>query len=56
MRAHATQITVSAPFYALSDGVRRTASGTESYTLLSGSRVPGDHETDLFARLDSLLS
>jgi N-acetyl-1-D-myo-inositol-2-amino-2-deoxy-alpha-D-glucopyranoside deacetylase len=49
MRAHATQITVSAPFFALSDGVRRTASGTEYYTLLAGPRGPGDRETDLFA-------
>jgi N-acetyl-1-D-myo-inositol-2-amino-2-deoxy-alpha-D-glucopyranoside deacetylase len=55
MRAHATQITVSAPYFALSDGVRRTASGTERYTLLAGPRGPGDRETDLFARLGSLL-
>jgi len=52
MRAHATQITVDAPFFALSDGVRRRASGTEYYTLLagtSGPRGPGDREDDLFA-------
>jgi N-acetyl-1-D-myo-inositol-2-amino-2-deoxy-alpha-D-glucopyranoside deacetylase len=49
MRAHATQITVSAPFFALSDGVRRRASGTEYYTLLAGPRGPGARETDLFA-------
>jgi len=48
MRAHATQITVSAPFFALSDSVRRRASGTEYYTLLAGPHVPGDRETDLF--------
>jgi N-acetyl-1-D-myo-inositol-2-amino-2-deoxy-alpha-D-glucopyranoside deacetylase len=55
MRAHATQITVSAPFFALSDGVRRRALGTEYYTLLAGPRGPGvpgrgrgDRETDLF--------
>ncbi len=48
MRAHATQITVDAPFYALSDGVRRRASGTEYYTLLAGPRGPGDREDDLF--------
>jgi N-acetyl-1-D-myo-inositol-2-amino-2-deoxy-alpha-D-glucopyranoside deacetylase len=47
MRAHATQITVDPPYFALSDGVRRPASGTEYYTLLSG---PGGHEDDLFAR------
>ena len=62
MRAHATQITVSASFYALSDGVRRTASGTEYYTLLAGSRGlagprdPAEPETDLFALVDSLQS
>jgi N-acetyl-1-D-myo-inositol-2-amino-2-deoxy-alpha-D-glucopyranoside deacetylase len=49
MRAHATQITVHAPFFALSDGVRRQASGTEYYTLLAGPRGPGDHEVDLFS-------
>jgi N-acetyl-1-D-myo-inositol-2-amino-2-deoxy-alpha-D-glucopyranoside deacetylase len=53
MRAHATQITVDPPFFALSDGVRREASGTEYYTLLAGTRGPsgpGLHETDLFAQ------
>ena len=55
MRAHATQITVEAPpFFALSDGVRRRASGTEYYTLLAGphgadQHGPGARETDLFA-------
>jgi N-acetyl-1-D-myo-inositol-2-amino-2-deoxy-alpha-D-glucopyranoside deacetylase len=50
MRAHATQITVDAPYFALSDGVRRLASGTEYYTLLAGRRGPGPRETDLFAQ------
>ena len=50
MRAHATQITVDAPFFALSDGVRRPASGTEYYTLLAGPRGPGLREAGLFAR------
>jgi N-acetyl-1-D-myo-inositol-2-amino-2-deoxy-alpha-D-glucopyranoside deacetylase len=49
MRAHATQITVSAPFFLLSDGVRRRALGTEDYTLLAGPRGLSDRETDLFA-------
>jgi N-acetyl-1-D-myo-inositol-2-amino-2-deoxy-alpha-D-glucopyranoside deacetylase len=49
MRAHATQITVDPPFFALSDGVRRQASGTEYYTLLAGPRGPGAREDDLFA-------
>jgi len=52
MRAHATQITVSAPFFALSDNVRRRALGVEYYTLLAGPRGPGGahggRETDLF--------
>jgi len=52
MRAHATQVTVSAPYFALSDGVRRLASGTEYYTLLAGPRGPGERETDLFAGED----
>jgi N-acetyl-1-D-myo-inositol-2-amino-2-deoxy-alpha-D-glucopyranoside deacetylase len=48
MRAHATQITVTPltvtpPFFALSDNVRRPALGTEYFTLLAG-------ETDLFGR------
>ena len=50
MRAHATQITVDAPFFALSDGVRRPASGVEYYTLLAGPRGPGLREAGLFAR------
>src|SRR5438270_1682128 len=62
MRAHATQITVDAPFFALSHGVRYEASGVECYTLLAGSRAaggpdgppgaagPGGRETDLFAQ------
>jgi len=59
MRAHATQITVDAPFFALSDGVRRQASGIEYYTLLAGPPAaaglagrggPGGREYDLFAQ------
>jgi len=50
MRAHATQITVDPPFFALSDGVRRQASGTEYYTLLAGPHAPAEPETDLFAQ------
>jgi N-acetyl-1-D-myo-inositol-2-amino-2-deoxy-alpha-D-glucopyranoside deacetylase len=53
MRAHATQITVSAPFFALSDGVRRRASATEYYTLLAGPQGPAEPEADLFADLGS---
>jgi N-acetyl-1-D-myo-inositol-2-amino-2-deoxy-alpha-D-glucopyranoside deacetylase len=50
MRAHATQITVDPPSFALSDGVWRPSSGTEYYTLLAGPRGPGDREHDLFAQ------
>jgi N-acetyl-1-D-myo-inositol-2-amino-2-deoxy-alpha-D-glucopyranoside deacetylase len=53
MRAHATQITVDAPFFTLSNQVRREALGVEYYTLLAGPRGPADpggRETDLFAQ------
>ena len=40
MRAHATQITVSAPFFALSNNVRQRALGVEYYTLLAGPAGP----------------
>ena len=54
MRAHATQITVDAPDFALSDGVRRPSSGTEYYTLLAGppgsQHRSGPREDDLFAQ------
>jgi N-acetyl-1-D-myo-inositol-2-amino-2-deoxy-alpha-D-glucopyranoside deacetylase len=49
MRAHETQITVYPPYYALSDGFGQRALGTEYYTLLAGSRGPGDpYEAGLF--------
>jgi N-acetyl-1-D-myo-inositol-2-amino-2-deoxy-alpha-D-glucopyranoside deacetylase len=54
MRAHATQITVSAPYFALSNGLRLEALGTEYYTLLAGPRGPATgpagRETDLFGQ------
>jgi N-acetyl-1-D-myo-inositol-2-amino-2-deoxy-alpha-D-glucopyranoside deacetylase len=53
MRAHATQITVDAPFFALSNQIRHEAFGVECYTLLAGPRGPagpGGRETDLFAQ------
>jgi N-acetyl-1-D-myo-inositol-2-amino-2-deoxy-alpha-D-glucopyranoside deacetylase len=56
MRAHATQIAVDSPFFALSDMVGRRALGTEYYTLLAGPQAAGQpdgpRETDLFAGLD----
>jgi N-acetyl-1-D-myo-inositol-2-amino-2-deoxy-alpha-D-glucopyranoside deacetylase len=55
MRAHATQIAVDSPFFALSDKVGQRALGTEYYTLLAGPswRAGGadDWEPDLFAGL-----
>ncbi len=48
LRAHATQVTVAEPCFALSDGVPHPLSGTEYYALLAGPRGPGDRETDLF--------
>jgi N-acetyl-1-D-myo-inositol-2-amino-2-deoxy-alpha-D-glucopyranoside deacetylase len=49
MRAHETQITVYPPYYALSNGFGQRALGTEYYTLLAGSRGPGDpYEAGLF--------
>ena len=47
MRAHATQITVSEPYFALSNNIRQEASGVECYTLLAG---PGGSETGLFSQ------
>jgi N-acetyl-1-D-myo-inositol-2-amino-2-deoxy-alpha-D-glucopyranoside deacetylase len=55
MRAHATQIAVDSPFFALSDMIGQRALGTEFYTLLVGpapaDHGPGNWETDLFAGL-----
>ncbi|HTZ93397.1 MAG TPA: N-acetyl-1-D-myo-inositol-2-amino-2-deoxy-alpha-D-glucopyranoside deacetylase [Streptosporangiaceae bacterium] len=55
MRAHATQIAVDSPFFALSDNVGQRALGIEYYTLLAGpswpGTAPGDREPDLFAGL-----
>jgi N-acetyl-1-D-myo-inositol-2-amino-2-deoxy-alpha-D-glucopyranoside deacetylase len=55
MRAHATQIAVDSPFFALSDMVGQRALGTEHYTLMAGppsaDHGPGNWETDLFAGL-----
>jgi len=56
MRAHATQISVDGPFFALADGAPRGAFGEEYYTLARGSLGPrtardGTLEADLFAGL-----
>jgi len=55
MRAHATQIAVDSPFFALSDNVGQRAFGREYYTLLAGPRGSGSgphgRESDLFAAI-----
>lgn len=58
MRAHATQIAVHEPFFALSNGVGQRILGREYYTLLAGPRPgppdepgPAGLEADLFAGL-----
>jgi N-acetyl-1-D-myo-inositol-2-amino-2-deoxy-alpha-D-glucopyranoside deacetylase len=53
MRAHATQIIVDPPWFALSNQVRYDLAGVEYYTLLAGPRGPGaaagGREADLFS-------
>lgn len=55
MRAHATQIAVDGPFFALSNMIGRKAFGREHFVLAAGQRGPGSGEngweTDLFAGL-----
>ncbi|MGY1778848.1 N-acetyl-1-D-myo-inositol-2-amino-2-deoxy-alpha-D-glucopyranoside deacetylase [Geodermatophilus sp. SYSU D01036] len=58
MRAHATQITVDGPFFALSNNLGQEVLGVEHYRLVRGERGPagdGPHgwEDDLFAGLDA---
>ncbi|MFY9916489.1 MAG: N-acetyl-1-D-myo-inositol-2-amino-2-deoxy-alpha-D-glucopyranoside deacetylase [Nocardioidaceae bacterium] len=52
MRAHATQITIDGPFFALSNNIGNHVWGIESYRLIKGSlgkRDADGHETDLFS-------
>jgi N-acetyl-1-D-myo-inositol-2-amino-2-deoxy-alpha-D-glucopyranoside deacetylase len=53
MRAHATQIAVDGPFFALSNMVGQEVLGTEYFQLVrgeaAGERDPDGRETDLFA-------
>jgi N-acetyl-1-D-myo-inositol-2-amino-2-deoxy-alpha-D-glucopyranoside deacetylase len=53
MKAHATQITVDGPFFALSNNNGLEIWGSESYRLVKGTPAPGPDgvETDLFAGL-----
>jgi N-acetyl-1-D-myo-inositol-2-amino-2-deoxy-alpha-D-glucopyranoside deacetylase len=50
MRAHATQIAVDGPFFALADGVGLTAFGNEYYSLVQGEI--GDRDGELGAESD----
>jgi N-acetyl-1-D-myo-inositol-2-amino-2-deoxy-alpha-D-glucopyranoside deacetylase len=55
MKAHATQIAVDGPFFALSDNLGNRVWGTEYYRLAKGVQGPTNEdglETDLFAGLD----
>jgi N-acetyl-1-D-myo-inositol-2-amino-2-deoxy-alpha-D-glucopyranoside deacetylase len=54
MRAHATQITVDGPFFALSNNLGNQVWSVESYRLVQGEPVPdpdsaSGRESDLFA-------
>ena len=54
MKAHATQIAVDGPFFALSNNIGNQVWGTEFYRLAKGSKGPTNAdglETDLFAGL-----
>ena len=55
MKAHATQISVDGPFFALSNNIGNQVWGTEYYRLATGVQGPTNEdglETDLFAGLD----
>jgi N-acetyl-1-D-myo-inositol-2-amino-2-deoxy-alpha-D-glucopyranoside deacetylase len=58
MRAHATQITLDGPFFALSNNMGNEVWGLEAYRLVQGRPGPSDErdadgrETDLFSGLD----
>jgi N-acetyl-1-D-myo-inositol-2-amino-2-deoxy-alpha-D-glucopyranoside deacetylase len=48
MRAHATQIAVDGPFFALSNNIGQQAMGIEHFIQARPGRTGGDQETDLF--------
>ncbi|MER8183554.1 N-acetyl-1-D-myo-inositol-2-amino-2-deoxy-alpha-D-glucopyranoside deacetylase [Kitasatospora sp. NPDC094015] len=52
MRAHATQITVDGPFFALSNDLGQPLIATEYYQLVRGELAGGRPETDLFAGVE----
>jgi N-acetyl-1-D-myo-inositol-2-amino-2-deoxy-alpha-D-glucopyranoside deacetylase len=51
MRAHATQITVDGPFFALSNSLGQQVMGVEHYQLVHGEAGSDKPEADLFAGL-----
>ncbi len=52
LRAHATQVMVQPPFYALSNEIGQVIAPVEYFQLVAGPRdAPSDRETDLFAGL-----
>jgi N-acetyl-1-D-myo-inositol-2-amino-2-deoxy-alpha-D-glucopyranoside deacetylase len=53
MRAHATQIAVAEPFFALSNELAQPLFATEYYELARGRREGGGRETDLFEGVDA---
>jgi N-acetyl-1-D-myo-inositol-2-amino-2-deoxy-alpha-D-glucopyranoside deacetylase len=54
MRAHATQITVSGPYFVLSNELAQPILTTEYYELVRGERGSGEWETDLFAGVEEV--
>jgi N-acetyl-1-D-myo-inositol-2-amino-2-deoxy-alpha-D-glucopyranoside deacetylase len=52
MRAHASQIAVDGPFFALSNDLGQPFFSTECYRQVRGEPVPGGRVDDLFAGLD----
>jgi N-acetyl-1-D-myo-inositol-2-amino-2-deoxy-alpha-D-glucopyranoside deacetylase len=51
MRAHATQIAVDGPFFALSNNIGQKAMGVEHFVQARPGRTGGERGTDLFADL-----
>ncbi|GAA3823533.1 N-acetyl-1-D-myo-inositol-2-amino-2-deoxy-alpha-D-glucopyranoside deacetylase [Streptomyces phyllanthi] len=56
MRAHATQIAVAEPFFALSNELAQPLFTTEYYELVRGRREGGGRETDLFEGVEGNVS
>ncbi|GGZ75081.1 N-acetyl-1-D-myo-inositol-2-amino-2-deoxy-alpha-D-glucopyranoside deacetylase [Streptomyces echinoruber] len=54
MRAHATQIEVAEPYFALSNGLAQPLFTTEYYELVRGER-PRERESDLFAGITGIV-